>query len=238
MNVFVQGASRGVGKGLAQHWLGAGASVVGTCRDPGAVTWDHPALTLLPLDLEQPASIDALTAAVGKRIDSLDRVYNVAGLLHDGPLRPARRLEELDAAGLQRLFAVNAAGPILVLKALLPFVRHQRRCLIVNVSARVGSIGDNRLGGWYGYRATKSAQNMFTKTAAIELKRRAPNAVVVAYHPGTVDTELSQPFQRGLPAGQLTTVDAAVEHLLRVTEPLEPTSSGSFLDWRGQAIVW
>jgi NAD(P)-dependent dehydrogenase (short-subunit alcohol dehydrogenase family) len=117
-------------------------------------------------------------------------------------------------------------------------MRHGRRAVIANLSARVGSIGDNRIGGWYAYRASKAAQNQITKTASIELRRKAPALVCVALHPGTVDTDLSAPFQGNVPEGKLFSVERAARQLLEVIDGLGPDDTGRFFDWAGEPVEW
>jgi NAD(P)-dependent dehydrogenase (short-subunit alcohol dehydrogenase family) len=135
-------------------------------------------------------------------------------------------------------FAVNGAGPLLLAKHLEPLLPRRERAVFASLSARVGSIGDNRLGGWYAYRASKAAQNMFIRTLAIELARRARGAICVALHPGTTDTELSRPFQGGVPESKLFTAERAVEQLLRVIDGLGPGDTGRFIAWNGERIPW
>jgi NAD(P)-dependent dehydrogenase (short-subunit alcohol dehydrogenase family) len=131
---------------------------------------------------------------------------------------------------------VNAIGPALVAKHFLPLLARGRSTAFAALSARVGSISDNRLGGWYGYRASKAALNMLIKTLSIELARTRPEAVCVALHPGTVDTRLSGPFQRSVAPDQLFTPEVSGRHLLRVLERLVPSDSGGCFAWNGKAI--
>lgn len=163
-------------------------------------------------------------------------VINAAGLLHDTRQRPEKSLRDLDPARLAQVFAVNAIGPALLMKHLLPRLPRKGRAVFACLSARVGSIGDNRLGGWYGYRASKAALNQFVRTAAIELARTHPEAICVALHPGTVATRLSAPFVReGQP---LLTPAEAARHLLAALSGLQAANSGEFIDWRGAPIPW
>jgi len=185
---------------------------------------------------------DTIAAAVrhaGRSGGTIDLLVNVAGLLHDeSGVAPEKRLDAISPDGLRRVFEVNAFGPLLVTKHFHPLLRHDRRAVLANVSARVGSIGDNRLGGWYGYRGSKAAQNMFTRTTAIELGRRAPNAIVVAIHPGTVDTDLSRPFQKSVRPESLFDGDRAARQILDVLDRLAPEQSGTFVAWDGSSIPW
>ena len=150
------------------------------------------------------------------------------------PGQPERSWSHLDAAYLQHVFAINAIGPALVMKHFLPLLPKSGRCLAGFVSAKVGSIGDNALGGWYGYRASKAALNQLVKTASIELTRRNKESVCVALHPGTVDTALSQPFAKaGL---KVRPPVEAAEDLLRVLHGLRPSDSGCLVNYLGEKL--
>ncbi|MEM6930148.1 MAG: SDR family NAD(P)-dependent oxidoreductase, partial [Myxococcota bacterium] len=151
---------------------------------------------------------------------------------------PEKRLEHVAPDALATVFAVNAFGPILVAKHVAPLLHHDRRAVFAAVSARVGSIGDNRLGGWYAYRASKSALNQLLRTLSIELARRSPNVIVVSVHPGTVDTDLSHPFQRRVPAHKLFSTERAADQLIDVIDGLTPEDTGSFRAWDGSPIEW
>jgi NAD(P)-dependent dehydrogenase (short-subunit alcohol dehydrogenase family) len=243
---LVQGASRGLGLAFIERLLARGRThVVATARDPAGSAGlralaerSGPRLLCVPLDVEDEASIETAAARIGAVHPRIHLLVNCAGLLHDTGLRPEKRLEDADPASLRRLFDINAIGPLLVARHFLPLLRHGDRAVLANLSARVGSIGDNRLGGWYGYRASKAAQNMFTRTLAIELRRRAPALVCVALHPGTVDTDLSAPFRGSGPPGQRFAPEQAAEQLLDVIDSLGPDDSGSFLDWARKPIPW
>lgn len=163
-------------------------------------------------------------------------VIDATGFLHGARIMPEKSLVQLDPQRLARAFAVNAIGPALLMKHLLPLLPREGKAVFATLSAKVGSIGDNRLGGWYGYRASKAALNQFVRTAAIELKRGHRQAICVALHPGTVDTPLSAPFAKtGLDVRSAT--DAA-HALLAVVDGLRPEHSGGFFDYRGEALPW
>lgn len=165
-------------------------------------------------------------------------LFNAIGLLHDERLgiSPEKRLEDLDGESLATLFHVNAITPVLLIQAVTSSLKGRHPTIIASLSARVGSIEDNRLGGWYGYRASKAAHNMFLRTAAIELSRYNRQAIVLSLHPGTTDTPLSRPFQRRVPEGKLFTPDFVAERLLAVMNDRRPEESGSFWDWAGKRI--
>jgi NAD(P)-dependent dehydrogenase (short-subunit alcohol dehydrogenase family) len=244
---LVQGASRGLGLALVRTLLAADGvtRVFATARAPErseglAQLGDEYGARLVceQLDVCDEASIRAAAERVAAREPRLHWLLNCAGLLHDGVLRPEKRLEDADPERLRRLFDVNAIGPLLVAKHFVSLLRHDEPAVLANISARVGSIDDNRSGGWYGYRASKAAQNMFTRTLALELSRRAPQLVCIALHPGTVATDLSAPYRGGLAPERLFSPERAAEQLWSVLRSLTPEDSGRFLDWAGKSVPW
>jgi NAD(P)-dependent dehydrogenase (short-subunit alcohol dehydrogenase family) len=189
-----------------------------------------------PLDLTDEASIAAAARHVQALGADVRLVIDASGILHAEGFAPEKSWRDLDATQMARAFAINAIGPALLMKHFLPLLPRQGRSVFAKLSARVGSIGDNRLGGWYSYRASKSALNQFVRTAAIELGRRQPAALCVALHPGTVATSLSSPFVKaGL---DVQTPDQAAGRLLDVIDRLPPGSSGGFFDHRGDPVPW
>ncbi len=166
------------------------------------------------------------------------RIILATGALHGQGLVPEKSMRALDPEGLARSFAINAIGPALVAKHLLPLTPRDTPSLFAALSARVGSIGDNHLGGWYGYRASKAALNMLVHTLAIEHRRTRPLGLCVVLHPGTVNTDLSQPFQSALPDGQVMTPAQSAQALLSVMDGLTLADNGGFIDWNGVNIPW
>lgn len=187
------------------------------------------------IDLMDEASIAAAAAHVAKGPPPT-LVIVATGLLHDGARGPEKALRDLDPAWLARVHAVNAIGPVMVAKHFLPLMPRPGRAVFAALSARVGSISDNRLGGWHGYRASKAALNMLVRNLAIEEKRRNDRSIVVALHPGTVDTGLSRPFQGNVAAGKLFDAERAALQLLDVIEGLKPHDSGKLFDFEGLEI--
>ena len=188
-----------------------------------------------PLDLLSEASIAAAAAFIATQ-GAPRLIIDATGVLQSETIKAERSWRELDAAQMAHAFAINAIGPALVMKHFLPLLPRDGRAVFATLSARVGSIGDNRLGGWYSYRASKAALNQLVRTAAIELNRRSPNAICVALHPGTVNTGLSASFAKtGL---DVQTSELAAERLLEVIRGLKPTDSGGFFDYKGETIVW
>lgn len=188
------------------------------------------------LDLTNEDSIRAAAARVAPG-SPLELVVVATGVLHESERGPEKSLADLDPDWLLRSFAVNTVGPAIVAKHFLPLLPADRRAVFAVLSARVGSIGDNKLGGWYGYRASKAALNMFVRTASIELARTRPRAIIVGLHPGTVDTGLSKPFQRNVAPGNMFKPATSAAHLLDVIDGLKRLDSGNCLDWSGETIV-
>lgn len=188
-----------------------------------------------PLDLTDEASI-AAAAAHCASLGEVRLVFDATGYLHDDAHQPEKSWRSLSAEGLAKAFALNAIGPALLMKHFLPLLPRDGKSVFATLSARVGSIGDNQLGGWYGYRASKAALNQLVRSAAIELRRRHPQAVCVALHPGTVETSLSAPFAKsGL---DVQTPAEAAGRLLQVVDGLEAGQSGSFFDHHGAPVPW
>ena len=186
------------------------------------------------MDFEQPQSIAAAAEALRPQ-GPWHLIVVATGMLSDPTGGPEKRLTDLNATHLAASFATNTIGPALALAHFAPQLPKGERSLLAVLSAKVGSIGDNRLGGWYSYRASKAALNMLLKTAAIEVRRSNPNAVLLALHPGTVDSRLSQPF-RGGEIGRPPTL--AAQELLRVIDGLGPEASGQFHAWSGERLPW
>ena len=246
-HVLVTGASSGIGLAMVEALLAnpAVALVFAVSRRAG----DSDALALLQArhgarlqpvsaDLTTDAGLDAIVAGVRAHCDALHLVINCAGLLHGDGLRPEKSLATLDRRALEESFALNAFAPVLLVRALLPLLGPQAPRVVASLSARVGSIGDNRLGGWYAYRAAKAAQNQLLRTLAIEWQRTHPHAICVLLHPGTVDTPLSRPFQARVPADALFTPAHAARQLLDIIAGLTPADSGRFIAWDGSTIPW
>ena len=192
----------------------------------------------LALDLCNDAQLEQLAALAQQHWQPLRLVINTAGLLHDQELQPEKRLAALDRAQLERSFAVNAFGPVLLAKAVAQALPRDQPSHFASLSARVGSIGDNQLGGWYSYRAAKAAQNQLLRTLAIEWRRRLPLCCVSLLHPGTTATALSQPFRSGVAADALFSPEQAAAYLLSVLAARTAADSGSFWAWDGQPIPW
>ncbi len=235
---LVTGASGGIGSALVDALLTHPRLGRLHAVSREAVARDDPRLIAQRRDLTEPGGPEALGDALEGQ--PLHLVINTLGMLHDDTagIAPEKKLDDLDGEALTRLFQVNAAAPALLLKALAPSLKGRHPALVGSLSARVGSIDDNRLGGWYAYRASKAAHNMLMKTAAVELRRLNPNLCVICLHPGTTDTELSAPFQARVPEGKLFTPAFVAARLLEVLSRRSPADSGSFRDWNDEPIPW
>lgn len=223
----ILGASGGIGAALREQLEGYAGSlrVLGLSRSEEQV-----------LDVTDQASIEQAAEYVKSHDGDLRLVIDATGFLHDDVFRPEKTWSQLDPEHMAKAFAVNAAGPALLMKHFLPLLPRKGKSVFATLSARVGSIGDNRLGGWYSYRASKAALNQFVRTAAIELRRRSKDAICVALHPGTVDTTLSAPFgKKGL---DVRSPEAAAREILDVIARLDTDDSGGFVDYRGQPVPW
>ena len=220
MKALVIGASGGIGGALAAALDVRDASVIGLSRRNDG------------LDLTDEASI---AAVAGRMEGPVDLILDATGALEIGGRGPEKTIAGIDPAAMAAQFAVNAIGPALLLKHFHGFLPREGRGVFATLSARVGSIGDNRLGGWISYRAAKTALNQIVRTSAIEIARKQPEAVVVALHPGTVRTALTERYAGGHPT---VAPEAAAANLLAVIDRLTPAETGGFFAWDGQRIPW
>ena len=239
LSVAVIGASGGIGGAFLAALESAPSVRQVLAFSRSAIPPGAPKTTWQAVDLEQEDSIAAAAEAARAAAGSLHLVIVASGLLHDGAaLQPEKTWRSLTAEGLQRAFAINTIGPALVAKHFLPLLAQERKAVFAALSARVGSIEDNHLGGWHAYRASKAALNMLIRTLAIELARRNDHALCVGLHPGTVDTGLSKPFQGYVAKGKLFTPARAAGQLLDVLDGLSPGHTGGLFAWDGQRIPY
>lgn len=238
MRCAVFGASGGIGGALVDALLAredVTALYAGSRKGP---TSNDARVRSFAFDLKDENSIAAGAAIIGEG-GSLDLAIVATGVLQRDPdIRPERSWRALDADVMTEIFAINTIGPALIGKHVMPLLRRDSRAVFAVLSARVGSIGDNGIGGWHSYRASKAALNMLVKNFAIEGSRRNKELVCVALHPGTVDTRLSEPFQSNVPGKQLFDAPRAAGQLLDVMHGLTPADNGGFFAWDGQPIGW
>jgi NAD(P)-dependent dehydrogenase (short-subunit alcohol dehydrogenase family) len=232
VRALVVGASGGLGSALVAQLCADTryTQIVAWSRSLALVT-DEKILTN-HVDLRDEMTI----AAAARSLGEVDLAVVATGLLHDGNLKPEKSWNSLDPSVMMRAFEINTVGPALIAKHVLPLLPRDRRAVFAALSARVGSIGDNRLGGWHSYRASKTALNQLIRCFSIELSSNRPQAICVGLHPGTVDTNLSKPFQASVPKEKLFTPEQSARHLLCVVDGLTPAQSGRVYDWAGLEI--
>jgi len=183
-------------------------------------------------------SLADITAEIAEDSGPIELAVCAVGLLHSDSVNPEKRLADITASGLSSYFHVNSIIPALILKELAACMDRQKPCRMVFLSAKIGGIGDNRLGGWYGYRSSKAALNMLVKTAAVEFSRSSRKACAVVMHPGTTDTPLSEPFTGNVSEDKLYSPATTAGRLFEVIEQLGPDDSGRFLNWDGTDLPW
>lgn len=232
MRALVVGASGGLGSAFVEQ-------LAADERYTQVIAWSRSAKLLTGekilancIDLQQEATIIAAAESLGE----IDLAIVATGLLHDGDLKPEKSWRSLEPISMMRAFEINTIGPALIAKHVLPLMPRDRRAVFAAISARVGSISDNRLGGWHSYRASKSALNQLIRCFSIELSSKRPQAICVGLHPGTVDTNLSKPYQAGVPNDKLFTPEESARRLLGVLDGLTPAQSGRLYDWAGAEI--
>jgi len=235
LRVIIIGASGGIGGAFIDALSGSGqVSKIYALSRQGK---SHPSSKVdnLTFDLTSEESLKAAAQTL-RELDPFDLIIIATGLLQGDGISPEKSIRELSYDGLEKSFLVNAIGPAMTARYFLPLLRQDRKTVFTALSARVGSISDNRIGGWYGYRASKAALNMILKTLSIEYGRRHKDAVIIGLHPGTVDTALSEPFQGNVPEDKLFTPDYSVEKLLAVIDQVGPGDSGKLFDWAGKEV--
>jgi NAD(P)-dependent dehydrogenase (short-subunit alcohol dehydrogenase family) len=235
MNIVVTGGSGGIGGAFVDRlaWRPNVEKITATYhRNPPDSR--HPKVNWQRLDLTDEAAIRDWAA----QMDDIDWLINAAGILHTTAQGPEKTVRHVDPAFFVESMRINTLPSLLLAKHLHSRFRHGRPAVFASVSAKVGSIEDNRLGGWFSYRASKAALNMCLKTLAIEWRRTLPNVSVAALHPGTTDTALSKPFQKNVPPEQLFSPGQSVDYLLKVLDGLEPGQSGQFLAFDGERLPW
>lgn len=199
------------------------------------IATNAPNLSAHHIDYHDEKSIE-VSAALAANSAPLDAVIVTTGMLHDENIMPEKSLRDLSAEKFQHLFQANTITPALIAKHFLPKLNRENHSVFAALSARVGSISDNHLGGWYAYRASKAALNMIIKNAAIEIGRRNKQSIVVGLHPGTVDSNLSKPFQTHVAEGKLFTADYSAKKLITVLNNLTQEESGKCFAWDGMEI--
>nr|ACP27630.1 short-chain dehydrogenase/reductase [Oncidium hybrid cultivar] len=252
---MVQGASSGIGLEFVRQLLEKNnkGRVIATCRNPGGATSllelkgkFEDRLNILPLDVTDESTIKAAAISIKENFGFLNLLINTSGVLSIPKiLQPETTLSRLEKSSLMLAYEINAVGPVLVVKHMWPLLKEgggsgteREFAVVASLSARVGSIGDNELGGWHSYRSSKTALNQLTKTISVELARKKDPIICILLHPGTVDTDLSKPFQRNVPPGKLFTREFSVQKLLSIINHAKDSDNGKFFAWDGQEIPW
>ncbi|MFN3237850.1 MAG: SDR family oxidoreductase [Pseudomonadales bacterium] len=244
-DILIIGASSGIATALIQQLLDQQSSqqpsqkqsLVAISRTPVRYADNHAGASIESHQCDySDGDIKRVAAKLTQR--TFSRVYICNGILHHGEMKPEKRLEDLAPERFAEVMQANAIIPLLWLKHLKPVLKGKQPCVVTLFSARVGSITDNQLGGWYAYRASKAALNMMVKNAAIEYGRIAKQTRFLLFHPGTTDTKLSKPFQKSVPEGKLFTPEFVAERLLSISIDLGYEPGVDYLDWDGQPIAW
>ena len=236
---IVIGAGSAIGRALIERWSGECARpILAVARSADTLA----VIEQLGVQTHQCDYSEAALAAVAIQLQEqsadISRLVICNGVLQGEGYRPERALNQLKTSAMEQVFEVNTFLPMRVLASLTPVIKRSTEPRIAVLSARVGSIGDNRLGGWYSYRGSKAALNMMLRCAALEMRRVNPAAKIMAYHPGTVDTPLSQPFQANVAPEKLFAPARAAEALDTVLSNLAADGELSYLDWQGETVPW
>lgn len=233
LNIAIIGASGGVGSALVQHFTSYSQVKRIYAFSRSEFPFSSDKVILGTIDLTNEDSIRSASENIGHE---LDIIIVASGFLHDAETMPEKSLRELSIEHLERVFAINTFGPAILAKHFISLLPKDRKSVFAALSARVGSISDNRLGGWHSYRASKAALNMLLKNTAIEIGRCYKKACIVGLHPGTVDTNLSKPFQNNVQDGKLFSPDYSAQCLVNVIDQIFSHDSGKVFAWDGQEI--
>ena len=232
--VAVIGSSGAIGSAFVNHYINdlSVNSIFSFSRS--SIGIDNNKVKHFSIDIENESSIQ--NAAKSVEEINFDEVIIASGLLHTNEFGPEKSIKDLKADNILKVLNVNTVGPAIIGKYFLPLLNKDNKSVMAFLSARVGSISENKLGGWYAYRASKSALNQVIKTFSIELKRTNPKAIIIGLQPGTVDSELSAPFKRSVSNNKLFTAEYSVSQLLEVIERADESSSGNLISWDGEII--
>lgn len=235
LRVAIIGSSGGIGFGLVELCVNDPKVKRVHALSRMGVSHPSPKVSNLTFDFLDEGSIKAATTALNE-VGPIDIVIVASGFLHDENISPEKSMRSLSYEAFIKNFEINTIGPAMTAKHFLPLLRRDQKAVFAALSARVGSISDNRLGGWYAYRAAKVALNMVIQTLSIEYARRFKKTVIIGLHPGTVDTGLSEPFQKNVPDGKLFTPEFSAQQLLKVINEVEFEDSGHLFAWDGTKV--
>ena len=235
LRCVVVGSSGGIGAALIEQLVASDQVARIHSLSRSGRSHPSPKVANLTFDFTDEDSLVAAAQAL-QEVAPFDLILVATGLLQGEGISPEKNLRALSHEGFAKSFEINTIGPAMTAKYFVPLLRRDEKAVFAALSARVGSISDNRLGGWYAYRASKAALNMVLKTLAIEIGRRFKNQIIVGLHPGTVDTGLSKPFQGNVPEGKLFTPEFSAEKLLSVIDGVSADDSGNLFDWAGKQV--
>ena len=239
--VLVFGANSTIAKALISKYLASNRFVVAVTRDAAslfsACYTQKSKLKIIETTYSE-SSLNEVFMELSKLNSQFENIFICNGLLHNEALQPEKRIEDLCETSMAEVFMVNTVVPALILSRLIPHAKQAQACYLVVFSARVGSISDNKLGGWYSYRASKAALNSALKTFSIEYARRAKNIKLIAFHPGTVNSAMSKPFHATVPEGKLFEPDYVAGCLSEVMDETTVDGQLSYLDYSGKSIPW
>ncbi|MGM0907252.1 MAG: SDR family NAD(P)-dependent oxidoreductase [Pseudomonadota bacterium] len=240
MAMVVLGAGGGLGHALTLELQNQfpDEEIIALSRQPPTGLFDSSNITYFQIEDYSEDLLSGWASDFKSDGKQLTGVISAIGMLHDEETFPEKKLADITADNLTKLFSVNAIKPLLALKAFLPILDRKNTRFWVQLSAKVGSIEDNYLGGWYAYRSSKAALNMLLKTASVELKRTHKKLAVAAIHPGTTDTDLSKPFQQRISADKLYSPELSAERIVEVVKNLKPEQSGGLWHWDGSALPY
>ena len=232
--VAVIGSSGAIGSAFVDHYINDQSinSIFSFSRS--SIGIDNNKVKHFSIDIENENSVQDAAKSVEEI--NFDEIIIASGVLHTNEFGPEKSIKDLKADNILKILNVNTVGPTIIGKHFLPLLNKKNKSVMAFLSARVGSISENKLGGWYAYRASKSALNQIIKTFSIELKRTNPKAIIIGLQPGTVDSELSAPFKRSVSKNKLFSAEYSASQLLGVIERVDESSSGNLISWDGEII--
>tara|TARA_Y100000591_G_scaffold324086_1_gene342937 strand:- start:842 stop:1561 length:720 start_codon:yes stop_codon:yes gene_type:complete len=233
--IIIIGSSGAIGSGFVRYYENQNPSNLIYSLSRKEIKYSNVNIKNVLIDIEDEETIKS-AASICSEQGTFDKIIIATGVLHDENLSPEKSLRHLDKEKLEKVFSINTFGPAIISRYFIPLLNKEKSSFLGFLSARVGSISDNRMGGWYSYRASKAALNMIIKSLSIEVARNNPNAIIVGLHPGTVDSNLSNPFQKNVADGKLFTPDYSIEKMTSVIDNLTSQNSGDCFAWDGERI--
>ena len=234
-NIIIIGASGAIGSSFINYYANQNPSNIIYSLTRREIKYSNNNIKNILIDIEDEQTIVS-AASICSQHGSFDKIIVATGILHDENLSPEKSFRHLEKEKFERVFSVNTFGPAIIARYFIPLLNKEKTSFFGVLSARVGSISDNKIGGWYSYRASKAALNMIIKSLSIEVARNNPNAIIVGLHPGTVDSNLSNPFQKNVSDGKLFTPDHSIAKMTNVINSLTTRDTGNCFAWDGERI--